>query len=52
MSLTFFDPIPAVSSRHYIGEIIFSGDPFSKSDLNYFLSCVYDLRSGGKKMSG
>ena len=25
------------------------GDPFSKSDLNCFLSCVYDLRTGGEK---
>lgn len=26
-----------------------SGDLFSKSDRNCFLSCVYDLRIGGKK---
>ena len=26
-----------------------SGDPFSKFDLNCFLSCVYDLRKGEKK---
>ena len=24
-------------------------DPFSKSDLNCFLSCVYDSRTSGKK---
>lgn len=27
----------------------FSGDPFFKFDLNYFLSCVYNMRSAGKK---
>ncbi len=26
-----------------------SGDPFYKSDLNFFLFCVYDLRTGEKK---
>lgn len=30
--------------------VLFSGDQFSKSDLNRFLSCVYDVKTcGGKK---
>lgn len=27
---------------------VLSGDPFSKSDLHYFLSCVFELQSGGE----
>lgn len=29
--------------------LFFSWDPFSPSDLNGFLSCVYDLRTGGEE---
>lgn len=27
----------------------FPGDPFSKSDRNCFLSCIYDVKTGGEK---
>lgn len=31
---------------------VLSGDPFSKSDLHYFLSCVFELQSGGENTFG
>lgn len=35
----------------YYFSVVFSADTLSKSDLNYFLSCVYDLIIGEKKRS-
>lgn len=40
-----------LKKKGYYFSIFLSGDTFSKSDLNYFLSCVYDLRIGEKKRS-
>lgn len=38
-----------LKKKGYYFSIFLSGDTFSKSELNYFLSCVYDLRIGEKK---
>lgn len=31
--------------------IFFSGDQFSKSDLNCCLCCIYELQSGGRRFA-
>lgn len=47
-----FIPVSSTVSYGNPGKqkIYISGDPFSKSDQNYWLFCVYDLGTGKKKV--